>query len=359
MRRQHMKKTLSFLILMALCAGSAFGEEYPYIYKGMRPMGMGGAFVAVSDDANALFYNPAGLARADRARLSVLPLEVEVGDNTLDMYEDSTDVDFDDPSETAEFLRSHVGDRAHLGVNMFPYFSMPRFAFGIFGTARADFEAQDMAYPKLYTNVVSDAGAGIGYARPFLDDSLSLGASLKFDHRESLSKVYTVMDITTDDFGDTIEDDLEKGSGVLLDLGAIYSLKKFGFDDVRVGACANNLIGGSLGDASDLDPHVDLGVAVEKNLWITKATFALDYVDVFSQLSGDNDLAKRIRMGVECRFPVLLTLRVGLYQGYFTGGVNMDAKFFQLDALTYSEEIGAYAGQRADRRYSVRILLGF
>jgi hypothetical protein len=206
---------------------------------------------------------------------------------------------------------------------------------------------------------VSDVGAGAGYAHPLLNDTLWLGASLKFDHRESLDETYTVLDITSDDFSDKVEDDLQKGNGVLLDLGAMYSFKDYGYDNVRVGVCANNLIGSSLGDAEDLDPHVDLGVSVVENLWITKTTFAFDYVDLFSQLEGDNDLGKRIRLGVECKLSVLLTLRAGLYQGYATGGVSLDAKFVQIDALTYAEEIGAYAGQRADRRYVLRLLFGF
>ncbi len=37
---------------------------------GARPMGMGGAFVAISDDANAILHNPAGLARLDRTQLT-------------------------------------------------------------------------------------------------------------------------------------------------------------------------------------------------------------------------------------------------------------------------------------------------
>lgn len=37
-----------------------------------RPAALGGSYVAVSDDASALFYNPAGLAFLDRADLSVM-----------------------------------------------------------------------------------------------------------------------------------------------------------------------------------------------------------------------------------------------------------------------------------------------
>jgi hypothetical protein len=56
-----MKKILLLAaVIVAASAAAAPAEEYPYIYRGMRPMGMGGAFTAVSDDAHALFYNPPG-----------------------------------------------------------------------------------------------------------------------------------------------------------------------------------------------------------------------------------------------------------------------------------------------------------
>lgn len=74
-----MKKTIILAILLVLSSSTAMGGEYPYIYKGLRPMGMGGAFVAVSDDANALFYNPAGLTRVQNIRASLFPLGIEIG----------------------------------------------------------------------------------------------------------------------------------------------------------------------------------------------------------------------------------------------------------------------------------------
>ena len=46
--------------LTFLCVGTAFAA-FDDIGIGARPLGMGGAFVAVSDDANAARYNPAGL----------------------------------------------------------------------------------------------------------------------------------------------------------------------------------------------------------------------------------------------------------------------------------------------------------
>ncbi len=354
-----MKRILIITILMAISAGEAFGEEYPYIYKGLRPMGMGGAFVAVSDDANSLFYNPAGLAKIQKIRASLFPLELEIGKNAYDIYNDAVDVDFDNETETAQYLRDNIGERAHVGLNLFPYYAMPRFAFGLIGTGRMDLEVIDRQYPKLQTHVINDLGGAVGYAHPFFDETLSIGASVKYINRQSLVKQYTVLDITSDDLDEKIRDDLEDGSGVLADIGMIVSLDAFGIENARVGVCANNLIGSDLGDAEDLEDHVDIGFAVDHDLWITKTTFAFDYIDLFSQLGDDNDLAKRVRLGAEFRFPMFFSVRAGLYQGYFTAGVNIDARFVQLDALTYAEEIGAYAGQRIDRRYALRFIMGF
>jgi hypothetical protein len=355
-----MTKTLSVSAIILLCLPTIiYSAEYPYIYKGMRPMGMGGAFVALSNDSNALFYNPAGLADIKSIRANIFPLEVEVTDNTYGMYKDASDVDFDSEQETSQFLRDHMGDLAHLNMSLVPSYSMPRFAFCAFGTGRVNMEAHDLQYPKLEVQVINDYGLGAGYAHPLLDDSLHIGASLKYVFRQSLSQEYTVTDIVEKDIDERVKDDLLEGQGVLLDLGLIYKLTLLGLTNTRIGLSANNLIGSKLGDAQDMDEHVDIGIAQDLDLKATKLTLALDYVDLFSQIGEDNDPAKRIRFGAELELLKFLELRAGIYQGYFTAGIGLDSRFVRLDLLTYAEEIGTYAGQRADRRYSMRFVAGF
>jgi hypothetical protein len=61
---------LAALIAAALVAmPAAAASDGPA--NGARPMGMGGAFVAISDDANAPLYNPAGLGAAEGARIAL------------------------------------------------------------------------------------------------------------------------------------------------------------------------------------------------------------------------------------------------------------------------------------------------
>jgi hypothetical protein len=346
--------TVLFVFVSCLCLAA----EYPSIYKGFRPMGMGGAFVAVSNDANALFYNPAGLADIDSIHASVFGLEIESSKNTTGLIKDALDTDFGNEAESAKFLRDHMGDSSHLGLAIAPNYSMPRFALTILGTGRMNLDVRDRQYPKLDVNVISDIGLGAGYAHPFLENSLLIGASAKYIHRQSLTQEYTVADLS-DKLSDRIKDDLKKGNGILVDLGVIYKLSKLEFANTRVGISANNLIGGGLGDAADATQHVDIGFAQDLDLKVTNATFAIDYVDIFKQFKQDSDIAKRLRLGVECKFLDIINVRAGLYQGYVTAGLNLEARIVRLDLLTYAEEIGAYAGQRVDRRYAGRFVFGF
>ncbi len=55
---------LTMLALLFLCGESSGMFEDKE--AGARPLGMGGAFSAVSDDLNSLWWNPAGLARLER-----------------------------------------------------------------------------------------------------------------------------------------------------------------------------------------------------------------------------------------------------------------------------------------------------
>ena len=52
-----MKRFFSTLTLFSVL----FGQQYDQLFVGTRPLSMGGAFIAVADDANTISWNPAGL----------------------------------------------------------------------------------------------------------------------------------------------------------------------------------------------------------------------------------------------------------------------------------------------------------
>ena len=59
---------VSMIFCQALQGGLARGDEIPSDWAGIRPMGMGNAFTSVGNDDNAVFSNPAGLARSRNPR---------------------------------------------------------------------------------------------------------------------------------------------------------------------------------------------------------------------------------------------------------------------------------------------------
>ena len=64
------RKFIIFITLSALIAALALGaqasEEAPGAFaqtvSGVRPLGLNGVYVAIADDANAIWWNPAGMS---------------------------------------------------------------------------------------------------------------------------------------------------------------------------------------------------------------------------------------------------------------------------------------------------------
>ena len=110
---------ISVLVVLGFAVDS-YAKAYPVLHRGVRPLGMGGAFTAVADDENALFYNPAGLSALKGLELGLLNPIVEVSKKSLDLIKDADDTDFDEIDEVADLMRKYIGDHQHARVALFP-----------------------------------------------------------------------------------------------------------------------------------------------------------------------------------------------------------------------------------------------
>lgn len=72
MSRTKVAALIGVALLGLLCKGTELANVAAIFRLGMgaRPLGMGGAFVALADDENAAFYNPAGLSWIDHIGLT-------------------------------------------------------------------------------------------------------------------------------------------------------------------------------------------------------------------------------------------------------------------------------------------------
>jgi hypothetical protein len=83
-----MKKILAILISIGVIGTGNAYALFNSTYWGVRPLGMGGAFTAVADDANAPMYNVAGTATLEKAEATVTSSKLFTGIEGVDMSAD-------------------------------------------------------------------------------------------------------------------------------------------------------------------------------------------------------------------------------------------------------------------------------
>ena len=77
-----MKKTLCFIIIsifLSVNLSRSLYGAFEDVGWGVRPLGMGAAFTAVSDDANAPLYNPAGIAQVEKREVTFMSSRLFTG----------------------------------------------------------------------------------------------------------------------------------------------------------------------------------------------------------------------------------------------------------------------------------------
>jgi hypothetical protein len=364
---RYLGRGIVFFVIMALfllySRHEAISKQYPAPYSGVRPLGMGNAFIAVADDESALFYNPAGLSRLSMTQIAIFNPLIETSKKSIDFVLDAEDTDLDDTGEVADLLKEYVGEHQHFRVGIFPHvgFNMANMGVMIGGLAQSTIDAdiRNPVWPEAYVDIVTDYGilGGAGLKLPIT--GLRAGATLKFIQRESLDEVYTATDIAADDFEDRLEDDYYSGSGLSADIGVIYELPYVWIFDTNVALVAQNIPGMDMGDASDIDTQVHFGLSMEKSFTAFSLVSAFDYRDITGAVEGNDDISKKIHLGTELKFLRAFSVRAGLNQGYFSAGATMDFLFMRFEFATYAAEVGEYGGQRGDRRYVGQVTIGW
>jgi hypothetical protein len=371
-----MKKLLLLAACAVLVSFPSYGQnaskgyatrEYPWVMRSVAALGMGNAFHAKSDSKYAPFYNPAGLARIRQEgwRVDVLPLTLAFDNNSRRLASDLLYSDLGDKTELAGIFRKHIGNAQYADTSFYPAFIMKNYTAGIFGVSQASGEVANPVLPEVNADVVADAGAVLGFAHSFVEDRLQAGAAVRFQRRWSFQHSYLFSDFIDDTIKDIDMDEVKQAFGAFADLGVIFNFWTGGWNP-RMGLTANNLGTNALGDAADLPWSLTLSFGLSPSVEIPsfcelKTDILLDFIDITYHFEEDQDVGKRINAGIELWLDTwtlrVLKLRGGLHQGYPTLGIGIDADIVRVNYAHYSEEIGAYAGQRRDTRHVFEIVL--
>ena len=367
-------RVLSVLSAFGLSPGVAEGksQEVKWTHYGIRPLAMGNAFVAVSDDFNALFYNPAGIARLKTWTGELLNPGFEVSKNTMGFIDDISDLQSkgkSSSSDTLDLFANHLGENQHFAVQWVPHLLFPGFGFGI-GTefvANLDFHRQISADVDIGPRVI----APFTYATNFLEDRLSLGASVKFVARGGVNREFDIQTLEAftkkSDPGAAqtkpqLSDYVEGGTGYGADVGMLFTPIKpmeptLGVSVTDIGGTPYkqaSVGGNAISAPATRLPSVNVGTSFKP---ISSGAFQLlTAVDMHS-VNQPFSFSKKLNLGAELSMGQILKWGVGLHQGYFTTGLQLDVGLLKLRAVTYAEELGPAAGTSMDRRYALQLKL--
>jgi hypothetical protein len=255
-------------VLVLLLVATVSGEQYSnvaFIFDlgmGARPLAMGGAFVGLADDANALFYNAAGLAWAQD--LSI-----------LSSYE------------------ARLGTASYGSLSA----SLPHFGFGVhyfdFGDVPETDEFGNVLGAFGYRNYALIAAAGVKAADlPFLA-RIPLAENIGFGLKAKLLKISTL--------------DPGSGTGFAIDLPLLF---RSGVPSPRVPIITNYGVGIVIENLIGLPIKYESG---HQENWPRKLILgtSLEFLDQVI-LAMDVTSEKSIRLGVEWTPIPAVSFRTGL-----------------------------------------------
>jgi len=287
LRRDLIGTTVAVIIR---CIGASVGNcAFEDIGMGARPLGMGGTFAASADGADAIFWNPAGVASTQSRELTMSYVELY----GLVSY--------------SALGYAHRMESASAGI-------------GIVSSSDVDGAYQENA---LALSAAKEITHG-----------LSLGANVKY-----LSSTASTGDMR-----------IGGGRGLALDLGFQYRMLD---DMVFLGASSQNLLsyvsysreavkdipGNSYSE--NLDISYRAGAKIDLELFsplVQDAALAADFSD------GD------VHVGAEYIFREIIAVRAGFRSGNaltrsITGGFGLMLSAFRLDYAYVGSEVGAQTSQ--------------
>lgn len=345
-----LKRFILFILLLGSFPVLSFGSITSWTHFGIRPLAMGNAYVAVADDYNAIFYNPAGIGLEGGVNFQLLGFTAALSSDFISLYRDINNLDKKDESGAVlDLVEKNLGSAFLLDIGWTPYLNIYNFALAIGVDAGADIVFKRDPGLKI------DAGARgmipIGFAKSFFSDKLRVGASVKYLYSAIASCDWGLVDIQDlSDLSSVKDEYLVQGGGIGVDLGILVSQPESKFKPTLGVSIAN------IGGISSLDGkhnqllRSSLNTGVSLRLIKTKP-FTITWAADVHSLNQHMDFSKKFGTGLELDIYSFIKLQTGLYNGYYTAGINFDLILINIRAATYAQEEGDFAGNIENRVY--------
>jgi long-subunit fatty acid transport protein len=359
-----MKHLLTLLILFAtnLSWGSLLRQSYEF----PRATGMGNAFIALADDANAIFYNPAALARVKGVHLHLIDTGLNV--DGMDTAQRIKRAVFD-----GEYNNLIDPDKQFLGFSFKPTLITPYFGISIYNHSFGYFDMQSLQGSTVDVFAYNDLGVALGFGIP-LSQYFSFGVGLKAVSRTGMDINMTPAQLIADlgssalQINNNVYEALKKymgvGYGFPLSGGVLITLPQItkSAPTIRLAATVEDIgtttftkISGA-NSPTPIRMTYNFGSALQYTLnKDLNLNVTLDLRHQFESLP----FVKTFHLGTELRHR-FFAIRGGVYQGYPTYGASIEfPPHTRLHFSSYAVELGNKLWERGERWYQVQLVIGF
>jgi hypothetical protein len=381
---------LQFLTSMAW-SGEALNYRIRHSYISPRALGMGDAFVAVSDDYSSLYYNPAGLGRREDGEIN-MSLEGGLTQSFTSFVNDiqkaSKTVGTDAQKQEAilNVIKNAYGSSYMIRTApMSGVWVRPGWGLGVIPIdASVDLTVHNQVGPSVNLTGFGDTSVvfGLGKDVPWFSRSrTSIGATFKFTNRINVSRALAVLDLA-DSATSFSSNELREGYSVDADLGLlltpelpsdgiwqIFRLAKptFGFvlrNAGETGFKSSLKLANKSGQTLEPEKNyrvLDVGMKWEyPSVFIFGGRGVLDVRDIMHPLFT---YRKAVHVGFEFDWRMFSwwkgQYRIGMNQGYLTAGLSALFTVFNLDLVTYGEDVGTYYSPKESRMYMLKMNMNF
>ena len=401
--RIDLARSLLVAVSISACflAPKSQATELPEGYPTPRPMGLGGAFTAIANDESAFWSNPAGIARARKARsrnnvhiLKFPNATVGLNSTSRSFYgaiQGSTSSGIADviANTTVNTDRPFYARAAAFPVVLFEAAQNQPLGFGVFSNSTMRIYVDKNIPTDARVSAVTDVGTSLGYAYTNFANRLNVGLNLRPTYRYAYEDTVPSSDLKSKTaLLKRIRKDSNRGVGIGADVGLLFTIADFWFPTIGVAirnlptGCVDDYLNpftetrqkicgttyaGSNGNSealSVIDPmDARIGFAISpriakdygirltadiQNIYLGTGTayYGLPGVDISKMLHGGiefftgNPLERSV-----------FAVQLGANQGFVTWGFIINTALASVEFASYAVDVSSTVKRVEDRRY--------
>lgn len=378
------KALITILLIAALAAASAqiqFSEIMP---KDARSMGMGGAFRVFSQGYSSFFGNPAGFAGSTNsftiADVSAWAYLAPTSENLGRVRQiiDGSATDTQIINWVGDWMVSNNGLGAGASVGG-GWVGKKGIAVGVTLVTDEVASGDSLLGSKLVSATQANGIIGFAYPIDIGPVWIKIGADGRVFYRVQSDPTTgwpfgtLLNDVLNDSFSPSSLN-LYGGYGFAADAGLVAGIgpAMLGFTARNLGLAfkvgsftAQDVIDYNISalpfsgtTAAALTPTytAGLGLRLFENTKFEPSVYAEvdDPIALFSSSDILTDLLTSLHAGAQIRILNFLNIRGGLNKGWYSVGAGLDLSFLEIDAAIFTEELGAYPGDKGRSGLSVQ-----